>query len=92
MIETSKTKIKPIQKKMELVNLGTKQEVKEVKVGVKLVLEEKMTMVQLLKEFIYAFTWSYQDITRLDTDTTVHKLPLNKECKSLKQKLRWMQA
>ena len=34
------------------------------------------------------FSWSYQDMTCLNTDIVEHRLPLKPECPPVKQKLR----
>src|SRR4051812_44304156 len=45
-------------------------------------------MVELLKEYVDIFAWSYQDMPGLDTDIVEHRLPLKPECPPVKQKLR----
>ena len=45
-------------------------------------------MIDLLQEYNNVFAWSYQDMSGLDTDIMVHRLPLRKECMPVKQKLR----
>ena len=45
-------------------------------------------MIDLLKEYVDVFAWSYQDMSGLDTDIVVHRLPLREECPLVKQKLR----
>ena len=45
-------------------------------------------MIDLLKEYVDVFVWSYQDMLGLDTDIVVHHLPLREESSSVKQKLR----
>ena len=45
-------------------------------------------MITLLQEYTDVFAWSYEDILGLDTNTVVHKIPLEEGCKPIKQKLR----
>lgn len=73
---------------MDVINLGTEENKKEVKVGTALEDKNKEGLVKLLHEYAYAFAWSYQDMSGLDTNIVVHKLLLKPECPPVKQKLR----
>jgi hypothetical protein len=73
---------------MEVINLGFKEDRKEVKVGALLTPEVKEGMIELLREYTDVFAWSYQDMPGLDTDIVEHHLPLRPECPPIKQKLR----
>ncbi len=72
---------------MHTINLGTEEIKRELKVVNNGELE---SMVSLLKEFIHVFSWSYDDMLRLDTQTVTHKIPLIPGTISVKQKLRRM--
>ena len=48
----------------------------------------KRRLIEMLREYVEIFAWSYQDMPRLDTDIVVHRLPLREDCPSVKQKLR----
>lgn len=71
-----------------MINFGSEEDKKEVKIGVLLVQVVKERMVELLKEYVDVFSWSYQDMLGLDTDIMEHKLSLKPECPPVKQKLR----
>ena len=45
-------------------------------------------LVTLLQEYVDVFVWSYADMPGLNIDIVVHKLPLIKGCKLIKQKFR----
>lgn len=45
-------------------------------------------MISLLYKYINVFSWSYADLSRLDTDIVVHKVPLKEGSTPVKQKLR----
>lgn len=47
------------KKKPKLVNMENYDEVKKVKINVKLAYKEKERLVFLLREFMDVFTWSY---------------------------------
>lgn len=71
-----------------MVNLGTEEEVKEVRIHSALQDDVKEKLVNLLQEYMDVFAWSYKDMPGLDTDIMVHRLPLKKDCLPIKQKLR----
>ncbi|XP_057948187.1 uncharacterized protein LOC131143834 [Malania oleifera] len=73
-----------------MINLGTEEEPKQVKIGALLKGEEKDKMIELLREYRDVFSWSYQDMPGLDTDLVTHKIPLHSDSKPVKQKLRRM--
>lgn len=62
-----------------MVNLGTSEETKDVRVGSTLQDEVKTKLIKILKEYMDVFEWSYQDMPGLDTDIVVHRLPLREE-------------
>ena len=69
---------------MEAINLGTKEERREVKIGTTLSLATRKKLIDLLRAYSDVFAWSYQDMPGLDTDIVVHRLPLKKECMPVK--------
>lgn len=80
--------IQPYQESLEIVNLGTEDNKKEIKIGVALDVDVKKVLNEVLHEYVDVFSWSYQDMPGLDTYIVVHKFPLKKECPLVKQKLR----
>ena len=73
--------ILPHQEVIKLVNLGTGNEKKKVKIGSSLDSFAKKEIVDLLKEYVDIFAWSYQDMTGLSTKIVEHQLPMRLECK-----------
>ena len=73
--------ILPHQKVTELVNLGTDDEKKEVKIGSSLDSPAKEEIKAFFKEYIDIFAWSYQDMPSLSTEIIEHQLPMRPECK-----------
>ena len=69
------------QKATELVNLGTGNEKKEVKISSSLDSLTKKEIEDLLKEYADIFTWYYQDMPGLSTEIVEHQLPMRPECK-----------
>ena len=64
--------ILPHQEVTELVNLGTNNEKKEVKIDLSLDSSAKKEIVDLLKEYVDIFAWSYQDIPGLSIEIVEH--------------------
>ncbi|XP_065860901.1 uncharacterized protein [Euphorbia lathyris] len=90
MLEVEKKTMEPQDEALEVVNLGTEKEPREVKINGTLDQDIKERLASLLKEYKDVFAWSYEDMPGLNTDIVVHKLPLKPESKPVKQKLRKM--
>jgi hypothetical protein len=84
LLEQEEKTIRPHQEPIEVINLGTEVDKKEVKVGASLKENVKGRLVELLREYADVFAWSYQDMPGLDTNIVVHKLPLKPECPPVK--------
>ena len=76
------------QEVTELVNLGTNDEKKEVKISSSLDPSTKKKIVDLFRKYLDIFAWSYQDMSGLSTEIVEHQLPMRSECKPIQQKLR----
>ncbi|KAI5444422.1 hypothetical protein KIW84_012882 [Lathyrus oleraceus] len=88
LLEQDKKTIQPFEEQIELVNLGSEDDVKEVKIGYRLCPNVKKGLIYLLREYSDVFAWSYKDMPGLDSDIVEHRLPLKPECPPVKQKLR----
>ena len=88
LLEHEERTIQPYKEPLEVINLGSEEDKKEVKIGALLHPEVKSRLIDLLKEYVDVFAWSYQDMPGLDTDIVEHHLPLKPECPPVKQKLR----
>ena len=75
---------------MEVINLGTEADRKEVKIGANPEDNVKSIFVQMLHDYVEAFAWSYEDMPGLDTNTVVHRLPMKEGCSPTKQKVHRM--
>ena len=80
--------IRPHKEPLEVINLGSEEDKKEVSIGALLDADVKSKLTNLLKEYVDVFAWSYQDMPGLDTNIVQHHLPLKPECPPVKQKLR----
>ena len=79
--------IQPNQDSIEVVNIGTEEVRREVKIGADLEESIKVRLIELLHEYSDIFAWSYEDMPGLDTNIVVHQLPLKEGCSPVKQKL-----
>ena len=68
--------ILPHQEVIEVINLGTEEERRKVKIGTTLSPTIRKELIDLLQEYNDVFAWSYQDMPGLDIDIVVHCLPL----------------
>ena len=69
---------------MDTINLGIKEDKKEVKVGANLEPSVKKHLIQLLHDYVEVFSWSYKDMPGLDADIVVHRLPTKEDRPSVK--------
>ncbi|XP_027192674.1 uncharacterized protein [Cicer arietinum] len=89
-IEQEAQGIMPFEEPIEIVNLGTEEGRKEIKVGTILKKEVYHKLIELLHEYKDVFAWSYQDMPGFDTSIVEHKLPLKPDSSPVKKKLRRM--
>jgi hypothetical protein len=69
-------------------NLGIEEDPKYVKLSRILSKEHMAEYVNILREFVDVFSWKYEDLRTYDTNIMEHKIPLKKEAKPFRQKLR----
>jgi hypothetical protein len=50
--------------------------------------KEREELIALLRDYVDVFAWSYENMSGLETDIVVHRVPLVEGCKPVKQKLR----
>ncbi|KAK8547440.1 hypothetical protein V6N12_031577 [Hibiscus sabdariffa] len=66
LIEQENKEILPHQESIETINLGTDDELREVKIGTLISLSTKDRLVSLLQEFKDVFALTYEDMPGLD--------------------------
>ncbi|KAI5444641.1 hypothetical protein KIW84_013060 [Lathyrus oleraceus] len=76
LLEHEEKIIQPHLEILETVNLGSEDCVREVKIGALLEKSVKKGLIELLREYVDVFTWSYEDMPGLDTNIVQHFLPL----------------
>jgi hypothetical protein len=70
------TKIEPTGKDIEECNIGTNEKPKMMKLSKSLHLDQKQKYIELFKEFVDVFSWSYEDLKSYDTSIIHHKIPI----------------
>jgi hypothetical protein len=73
MLEQERKAIQPHQEEIEIVNLGTEEDMKEIKIGALLDATIKERVIELLREYADIFAWSYKDMPGLDTEVVEHR-------------------
>jgi hypothetical protein len=69
-------------------NIGTDTNSKIIKISKALYEEKRRRYVNLMKEFVDVFVWSYEDLNIFDTKIIQHKIPLKAGSKPFRQKMR----
>jgi hypothetical protein len=70
------TRLVQQSEELETVNIGTREDKKELKIRILITSSETKDLIALLREYVDVFAWSYADISSLDTDIVVHKISL----------------
>ena len=58
--------------------MGTESDQKEIRIGANLESNVKSHLVQMLRDYVEVFAWSYEDMPGLDTDIVLHHLQQRK--------------
>ena len=62
MLECKESTIQPYKEPLEMINLGSEEDPKEVKIGALLHPDVKHKLIKFLKEYVDIFSWYYRDI------------------------------
>lgn len=73
---------------IEEFNVGTQEEIKNIKIFASLPKEVKNEYLYLLKAHKDVFSWSYSELKTHDTTLIEHKIPLKPEAKPFNKNLR----
>ena len=90
LLQQEERAILPHEELLDTINLGTEEDKKEIKIGFNLESSVKEHLIQLLHDYVEIFSWSYKNMSGLDTDIVVHRLPTREDCPPVKQKVRRM--
>jgi len=68
--------------------VASEKDPKHVNLASHLTKKQRDDYGELLKELADIFTWQYDDLKTFDTEVIQHKIPLNKDTKPFRQKIR----
>ena len=86
--DTEDRKVTPITSSIELIDFGTPDQPREIRIGSTLSPDEWSRLINLLRSYLDAFSWSYEDMSGLDSSIVQHHLPILPHARPVKQKLR----
>ena len=84
-------RVSPHLNDLETVDLGIADQLRELRIGTTLSIDEKDSLLRLLRSYLDVFTWSYEDMSGLGPSIVQHHLPLVPHARRVKQKLRRLQ-
>ncbi|KAL6330164.1 hypothetical protein AAG906_040084 [Vitis piasezkii] len=61
---------------VKIVDFGTTDQPRELRIGLDLSTDERDSLVQLLRSYLNVFAWSYEDMSGFDPSIVQHHLPL----------------
>ena len=85
---TKGRKVTPITGSIELINVRTLDQPREIRIGSSLSLDERSRLIDLLRSYSDVFAWSYEDMSGIDSSIVQHHLPILPHARPVKQKLR----
>ncbi|RDX73685.1 hypothetical protein CR513_46675, partial [Mucuna pruriens] len=83
-------KLQSRSEELEIINLGEKEEAREIRVGKQMSPNLRQMLVELLREYVDVFTWSYHDMPSLDITIVEHRPPLIPNAILVQQQLKRM--
>ena len=81
-------RVSPTIDDIEVVDFGTTDHPRELRIESDLSTDERDSLIQLLRSYLDVFAWSYEDMSGLDPSIVQHHLPLLPHARPVKQKLR----
>ncbi|WJZ81616.1 hypothetical protein VitviT2T_001450 [Vitis vinifera] len=81
-------RVSPAVGDTEIVDFGTTDQPRELRIRLDLSTDERDSLIQLLRSYLNVFAWSYEDMPSLDPSIVQHRLPLLPHARPVKQKLR----
>jgi len=87
-VVSKKSSIQSQEKDVFYYNIGTAVDPKIIKLSNALSEEQKRRYVNMMKEFVDVFAWSYEDPKIFDIEIIQHNIPLKMGSKHFRQKMR----
>ena len=73
---TGDRKVTLITGSIELIDFGTPDQPREIRIGSSLSHDERSILIDLLRSYLDVFAWSYEDMPGLDSSIVQHHLPI----------------
>ena len=74
--DSEERKVTPVSGSTELVDFGTPDQPRELRIGTSLSPYERSRLIDLLRSYLDVFAWSYKDMLGLDPSIVQHHLPI----------------
>ena len=71
-----------------MIDFGTPDQPKEIRISSSLPPDERSRLIDLLRSYLDVFAWSYEDMSDLDSSIVQHHLPILPHARPVKKKLR----
>ena len=71
-----------------MIDFGTADQPREIRIGSSLSPDERSRLIDLLRSYLDVFSWSYEDMSGLDSSIVQNHLPILPHARPIKQKLR----
>ena len=86
--DTEDRKVTPISGSIELIDFGTQDQPREIRIGPSLSPDKRSGLIYLLRLYLDVFAWSYEDMPGLNPTIVQHHLLILPHARPVKQKLR----
>ena len=77
-------RVSPATGDVEIVDFGTEDQPKELKIGSPLSTNERDRFIYLLRSYVDVFAWSYENMSGLDPSIVQHHLPILPHARPIK--------
>ena len=81
-------RVSPATEDTKIVDFDTTDQPRELRIRLDLSIDERDSLVQLLKSYLDFLAWSYEDMSGLNPSIVQHRLQLLLHARPIKQKLR----
>ena len=86
--DTEDRKVTPITCSKELTDFGAPNQLRKIRIGSSLSHDERSRLIDLLRSYLDVFSWSYEDMSGLDSSIVQHHLHILPHDRQVKKKLR----
>ena len=74
--DTEDRKVTPITGSIELIDFGTPDYPREIRIGSSQFDDERSRLIDLVRSYLDVFAWSYEDMSGLDSSIVQHHQPI----------------